>query len=157
MERCHGRCRRGQRLRSGVPHGNWKTTTLVAGLRRTGMIAPMVLDGPINGDPFVAKVRQVFVPDLSPGGIVIMTQPVTPGGSRCPPVSEAPGVKLLFLPPCSPDFDLIKQPSRSSRRTSAFAVERTIHALGNAIGRIVDLYPQQGSANYLTNVGYSAD
>ena len=57
MARRHGRCRRGERLRSGVPHGHWKTTTLVAGLRRTGMVAPMVLDGPINRDAFVAYVR----------------------------------------------------------------------------------------------------
>lgn len=55
-----------------MPHGHWKTTTLVAGLRRTGMVAPMVLDGPINRDAFVAYVRQVLVPDLSPNGIVIM-------------------------------------------------------------------------------------
>ncbi len=72
MARRHGRCRRGERLRSGVPHGHWKTTTLVAGLRRTGMVAPMVLDGPINRNAFLTYVRQVLVPDLSPGDIVIM-------------------------------------------------------------------------------------
>jgi hypothetical protein len=64
MTRSHGRCRRGERLRMGHPHGHRKTTTLVAGLRMTGMVAPMVLDGPINGDWFEAYVRQVLVPDL---------------------------------------------------------------------------------------------
>lgn len=56
MARRHGRCRRGGRLRASVPHGHWKTTTSVAGLRRTGMVAPMVLDGPINRDAFHAYV-----------------------------------------------------------------------------------------------------
>ena len=72
MARRHGRCRRGERLRANVPHGDWKTTTFVAGLRNTGMMAPMVIDGPINRDAFTAYVTQVLVPELSPGDIVIM-------------------------------------------------------------------------------------
>ena len=72
MTRSHGRCRRGERLQMGYPHGHRKTTTLVAGLRMTGMIAPMVLDGPINGDWFEAYVSQVLVPELRPGDVVIM-------------------------------------------------------------------------------------
>ena len=77
MTRSHGRCAKGERLRMGFPHGHRKTTTLVAGLRMTGMVAPMVLAspeqwGPINGDRFEAYVRQVLVPDLKPGDIVIM-------------------------------------------------------------------------------------
>ena len=67
MTRSHGRCAKGERLRMGFPHGHRKTTTLVAGLRMTGMIAPMVLDGPINGDWFEAYVAQVLVPELRPG------------------------------------------------------------------------------------------
>ena len=61
MARPHGRCPKGERLRMGVPHGHRKTTTLVAGLRSTGMVAPMVLDGPINGDWFEAYVAQILV------------------------------------------------------------------------------------------------
>jgi len=62
MARTHGRARRGERLRAAIPHGHWKTTTFVAGLRSTGMVAPMVLDGPINGAAFQAYVEQVLVP-----------------------------------------------------------------------------------------------
>jgi transposase len=72
MTRSHGRCPKGERLRMGFPHGHRKTTTLVAGLRMTGMIAPMVLDGPINGDWFEAYVTQVLIPELRPGDIVVM-------------------------------------------------------------------------------------
>lgn len=72
MARSHGRCRRGERLRMGFPHGHRKTTTLVAGLRKTGMVAPMTLDGPINGDWFEAYARHVLIPTLRPGDVVIM-------------------------------------------------------------------------------------
>jgi hypothetical protein len=72
MARTHGRCARGERLRMGIPHGHRKTTTLVAGLRLDGMVAPMVLDGPINGDWFEAYVAQVLAPTLRLGDIVIM-------------------------------------------------------------------------------------
>jgi hypothetical protein len=64
MARTHGRSARGERLRMGVPHGHRKTSTLVAGLRLGGMVAPMVLDGPINGDWFEAYARQVLAPTL---------------------------------------------------------------------------------------------
>ena len=72
MARAHGRAPRGERLRSPVPHGHWKTTTFVAGLRSSGMVAPMVLDGPINGAAFQAYIDQVLVPELKPGDIVVM-------------------------------------------------------------------------------------
>lgn len=72
MARKSGRAPRGERLRASVPHGHWKTTTFVAGLRRTGLTAPFVLDGPINGLWFQAYVDQVLVPTLRKGDIVIM-------------------------------------------------------------------------------------
>jgi hypothetical protein len=72
MARRYGRAPKGERLRAGVPHGHWKTTTFVGALRATGMVAPMVLDGPINGVWFQAYVEQVLVPELRPGDIVIM-------------------------------------------------------------------------------------
>jgi len=71
MTRSHGRCPKGERLRMGFPHGYRKTTTLVAGLRMTGMVAPMVPGGPINGDWFEAYVTQVLMPELRPGDVVI--------------------------------------------------------------------------------------
>lgn len=122
MARRHGRCRRGERLRSGVPYGHWKTTTLIAGLRRTGMVAPMVLDGPINRDAFVAYVRQVLVPELSPGDIVIMDNLSSHKASATRDAIEAAGAKLLFLPPSLPTVPTSTRSSRrspSSRRTYA--------------------------------------
>jgi transposase len=72
MARLRGRAPRGERLRAAIPHGHWRTTTFVAGLRLSGIDAPMVIDGPINGESFLAYVRQVLVPTLSHGDVVIM-------------------------------------------------------------------------------------
>jgi transposase len=83
MTRSHGRALKGERLRMGFPHGHRKTTTLVAGLRTTGMIAPMVLDGPINGEWFEAYVAKVLVPELRRGDIVIMDDLPATSAPRC--------------------------------------------------------------------------
>jgi hypothetical protein len=80
MARTHGRCRRGERLRVGVPHGHWKTTTFVAGLTTRGMVAPFVFDGPINRNAFETYVERVLVSEPRKGDIVVMEQPVQPQG-----------------------------------------------------------------------------
>ena len=99
MARRHGRCRRGKRLRAGVPHGHWKTTTFVAGLRRTGMVAPWVLDGPMNGDAFTTYVTRVLVPELSCGDVVIMDNLSSHKAPTVRAAIESVGATLLFLPP----------------------------------------------------------
>ena len=109
MTRSHGRCAKGERLRMGFPHGHRKTTTLVAGLRMTGMVAPMVLDGPINGDWFEAYVTQVLVPDLKPGDVVIMDNLSSHKRASVRELIEAAGATLRFLPPYSPDFNPIER------------------------------------------------
>jgi transposase len=72
MARSHGRAQRGQRLRVGIPRGHWKTTTFIAGLTLRGMIAPFVLDGPINRHAFETYVEKLLVPQLRSGDVVIM-------------------------------------------------------------------------------------
>ncbi len=101
MARTHGRAPRGERLREPVPRGHWKTTTLVAGLRNSGMVAPMVLDGPINGAAFQAYVDQVLVPELKPGDVVIMDNLGSHKGPRVRAAIEAAGANPLHLPPRS--------------------------------------------------------
>ena len=64
MARFYGRAPTGERCRAPVPHGHWKTTTFTAGLRHDGIAAPMVLDGPMNGEAFLAYVEQALVPEL---------------------------------------------------------------------------------------------
>ena len=105
MARLRGRSLRGERLRSPIPHGHWKTTTLVAGLRLSGIAAPFVLDGPINRDAFQAYVDQVLAPELTPGDIVVMDNLGSHKGPAVRAAIEAAGARLLFLPPYSPDFN----------------------------------------------------
>ena len=72
---------KGERLRSGVPHGHWKTTTFVAGLRSTGIAAPFVLDGPIDRNAFETYIDKVLVPELVKGDTVVMDKPLQPQGA----------------------------------------------------------------------------
>jgi transposase len=152
----HGRCQRGQRLRAGVPHGHWKTTTFVAGLRNTDMVAPMVLDGPINRDAFTAYVRQALVPEIGPGHLVVMDNLSIHKGGEVREAIEAAGATLLFLPPYSPDFNPIEKAFSKLKAHLRKAAVRTIHRLWNAIGRILDLYSPQECANYFTACRHDA-
>jgi transposase len=108
MARTHGRCRRGERLRVGIPRGHWKTTTFIAGLTRRGMIAPFVLDGPINRSAFETYVERVLAPELRQGDIVVMDNLSSHKGAKVRKMVEAAGASLLYLPPYSPDFNPIE-------------------------------------------------
>ena len=109
MARRYGRAPRGQRLRAGVPHGHWKTTTFVAGLRLTGLVAPFVLDGPINRDAFEVYAEKVLVPELSPGDVVVMDNLGSHKSKAVRRAIRAVGARLLFLPKYSPDLNPIEQ------------------------------------------------
>ena len=108
MARRRGWAPKGERCRAAVPHGHWKTITFVGGLTRSGFIAPMLLDGPMNGECFRAWIEQMLVPALNPGDIVVMDNlPAHKvGGVR--PAIEARGAELLYLPPYSPDLNPIE-------------------------------------------------
>jgi len=157
MDRTHGRAPRGERLRSPVPHGHWKTTTFVAALRNSGMIAPMVLDGPINGVAFQAYVDQVLVPELRPGDIVVMDNLGSHKGAGVSAAIEAAGASLFYLPPYSPDFNPIENAFAKLKAMLRKAAERTVDGLWNAIGRIIDTLTPTECANYFAAAGYDAD
>ena len=157
MTRSHGRCARGERLRMGFPHGHRKTTTLVAGLRMTGMVAPMVLDGPINGDWFEAYVTQVLVPDLRPGDVVIMDNLSSHKRASVRERIEAAGATLRFLPPYSPDFNPIEKAFSKLKAMLRKIGERTVNGLWDLIGKLVDIFQPHECANYFTSCGYDPD
>jgi hypothetical protein len=119
MARRRGRSLRGERLRAGVPHGHWKTTTSVAGLRLSGFTAPMVLDGPMNGPWFLTYVREVLAPTLTPGDVVVMDNLPAHKSAAVRQTIEATGATLALLPPYSPASTRSKTPSPSSRRCCA--------------------------------------
>jgi transposase len=154
MARTYGRAPRGERLRAAIPHGHWKTTTFVAGLRNTGMIAPMVLDGPINGELFQAYVDQVLVPELRRGDVVIMDNLGSHKGAGIRTSIEAAGATLLYLPPYSPDFNPIEQAFAKLKSALRRAAERTLDGLWATIGHVIQAFTPAECANYFAAAGY---
>jgi transposase len=156
MARSHGRAPMGQRLRMSLPHGHWKTTTFVGALRLSGMVAPMVLDGPINRDAFEAYIQQFLVPELKPGDIVVMDNLGSHKSKLVREAIEAAGATLLFLPPYSPDFNPIEKAFSKLKALLRKASERTVEGLWAAIGRFLDRFTPQECANYFAAAGYDA-
>lgn len=154
MGRTHGRCARGARLRMALPHGHWKTTTLVAGLTVRGIVAPMVLDRAINAKSFEAYVATFLVRELRPGDIVVMDNLASHKSARTRALIEATGAELLFLPPYSPDFNPIEKAISQIKAHLRKAAERTVGALWDRIGEVVDLVTPEHARNYFSAAGY---
>jgi len=157
MARLRGRAPRGERLRAGIPHGHWKTTTFIGGLRLTGMDAPMVIDGPINGEIFLAYVEQVLVPVLRPGDVVIMDNLGSHKSAAVRAAIAAAGAELMFLPPYSPDFNPIENAFAKLKALLRKAAERTRDGLWDAVAKAIDTYTPQECANYFTAAGYEPE
>jgi transposase len=156
MARTRGRSRRGTRLVGRVPHGHWKITTFVAGLRCGEIAAPFVIDRPMNSAIFLAYVRQCLVPTLRPGDIVVMDnlKPHKALGVR--EAIEAAGATLLYLPPYSPDLNPIEHAFAKLKALLRKAAERSIDALWTRIGTLLDDFTPQQCAAYLRHAGYGA-
>jgi transposase len=154
MARLRGRSRRGERCRAAVPHGHWKTTTFTAGLRRTGMSAPMVLDGAMDGPSFLAYIEQVLVPTLASGDIVVMDNLPAHKSAGVRVAIEAAGASLRYLPPYSPDFNPIEQAFAKLKALLRKAAARTIPDLWQAIKDAIPLFAPRECANYFEHAGY---
>jgi transposase len=155
MARLRGRCRRGQRLIGRTPHGHWKTTTFVAGLRQDAITAPFVIDCPMNGEIFTTYLRRCLVPTLSPGDIVIMDNLASHKVAGVRGIIEEAGATLVYLPPYSPDLNPIEQAFAKLKALLRKAAERSIDALWKRIGSILDLFPPHECANYFRHAGYA--
>src|SRR5215831_1156927 len=156
MARLYGRAPRGERCRAPVPHGHWKTTTFTAGLRHDGVAAPMVLDGPMNGEAFLAYVEQALVPELRQGDIVIMDNLPAHKVHGVRQAIEAAGASLRYLPPYSPDFNPIEMAFAKLKALLRAAAARTIPDLWQAIADALRRFTPQECANYLAAAGYDA-
>jgi transposase len=154
MTPTHGRCRRGQRLYAKVPHGHWKTTTFIAALRHDGVTAPFVLDGPVNGECFLAYVKEVLAPTLFEGDIVLIDNLASHKSPKIRKAIAAKGAALRFLPRYSPDFNPIEMMFSKLKTLLRKASERSIEALWNHIGELLDHFPQNECENYFKAAGY---
>jgi transposase len=154
MTRLYGRAPCGQRLVDAVPHGHWKTSTFVAALRCDGLTAPAVFDGAINGDAFLAYVEQILVPTLRKGDVVIMDNLGSHKVAGVRTAIEAAGAMLLFIPPYSPDLNPIEQAFSKLKALLRARKLRTIKALWNALGSLVECFTPQECANFFRHDGY---
>src|SRR5271156_1441116 len=129
MVRLRGRCPRGERLIGYAPHGHWKTITFVAGLRHRAMVAPLVLEGAMNGPMFLAYVKQCLVPTLKRGDIVVMDNLPVHKVAGVEQAIEAAGATFLYLPPYSPDLNPIEMAFSKFKAHLRKAAEHTIPGL----------------------------
>jgi transposase len=156
MTRLGGYAPRGQRLPAAVPYGHWKTTTFIAGLTARGLIAPMVLDGPMDAAAFTAYVEQVLTREARRGDLAILdnlpahkTRRVRAALTRC-------RIAYLYLPPYSPDLNPIENAFSKLKRLVRGASERTVEGLWVTIGRLIDQFRPAECRNYLRHAGYDA-
>lgn len=157
MARLRGRAPRGERCRAAVPHGHWKTTTFTAGLRLDGMVAPWLLDGPMDGEAFLVYVRRVLVPTLVPGDIVVMDNLPAHKVAGVREAIEAAGAKLQYLPPYSPDFNPIEQAFAKLKAFLRKFAARNIPDLWDAVAEALDTLHPDECVNYFAHAGYELD
>jgi transposase len=154
MTRTHGRAPCGQRLIGRVPHGRWTTMTFLAGLRVDGIVAPCVIDGPINGPLFLAWVVQFLVPTRHVGDIVVFDNLGSHKGQGVRRAVREAGAHRLLLPPYSPDLNPIEQVFAKLKTLLRKADERSIHAVWNRIGSLLDQFTSAECARYIRHAGY---
>ena len=156
MVRLRGRCRRGKRLIGHVPQGHWKTLTFVAGLRRRRMVAPLVLDGAMNGSKFMAYLTCYLVPTLRHGDIVVMDSLPAHKIASARELIEAAGATMRYLPKYSPDLNPIEQAFSKLKAHLRAAAERTIPRLSRRIRALTATFTAQECANYFSHAGYGS-
>jgi transposase len=156
MARRYGRSPRGERLVAAVPQGYWQTTTFVAGLRHSGIVAPLVLEGPMTGAAFRAYVEQFLAPALAPGDVVVLDNLAAHKVQGVREALATAGASLLYLPPYSPDLNPIEQLFAKLKALLRQAAARTKDELWTTIGRLLAAIPVAECVNYLRHCGYGS-
>jgi transposase len=155
MTRLRGRAPVGQRLVEKVPHGHWKTTTLIAALGISGIRCSTVVDGAINGDIFEAFIEQVLVPQLRPGDVVVMDNLSSHKRSATRELIEAAGAAVLFLPPYSPDLNPIEMIFAKAKHLLRSLACRTREELWTKMQSVLDQITSSDAANCFRHCGYT--
>jgi transposase len=157
MARRSGWAPRGERCRLAAPFGHYKTTTITAALRTSGLCATALLDGPTNGTRFCSYVTETLVPVLQPGDVVVMDNLPAHKVAGVQDAIEAVGARLLYLPSYSPDFNPIEQAFAKLKALLRSAAARTIPDLWAAIRQAFTRFTPQECRNYLAAAGYEDD
>lgn len=154
LTRTHGRSLQGTRVVEKVPYGHWKSTTFIGGLGLRGWVAPLVIDGALNGPLFRAYVEQHLAPQLSPGDVLILDNLSSHKVAGVRPALQRVGADVLYLPPYSPDFNPIEQAFSKLKRLLRSVAARTVDALWEACGTELSKFTPSEISNYLTHCGY---
>jgi transposase len=157
MARLRGWAPKGERCRAAIPHGHWKTITFIGGLTLGGFIAPMLLDGPMDGECFLAWVEQMLAPTLRPGHLVVMDNLPAHKVAGVKQAIEARGAKLLYLPPYSPDFNPIENAFAKFKAHVRKAAARTFEALETAAANALLEFDPGECVNFFAHAGYDPD
>jgi len=154
MTRRYGRASRGRRCLDSAPHGHWETTTFVGALRRRQLTAPMVTDGPMDGEMFLAYVRQFLCPTLQPGDTVILDNLSSHKVVGVEAAITASGARVRFLPPYSPDLNPIEKLFSKLKARLRKAAAREMEALWKEIGEMLNTLSASECTNYFESCGY---
>jgi transposase len=154
MTRRYGRSPKGERLVCPVPHGHWKTTTFLAALRADGLKCPLVVDGAMTGDLFVAYVEQQLVPTLKAGDVVVLDNLACHKRAEARRAIEGAGCRLVFLPPYSPDLNPIELLFAKLKALLRKAAKRTVEGLWDFLGQALDAFSPEECRNYFRHCGY---
>ena len=155
MMRQYGRAPRGERLVDNTPHGHWQTTTLIAALGIEGMCCSTVVDGAINGDIFEAFVKQVLVPELKPGDVVVMDNLSSHKRASTRQLIEEAGAELSFLPPYSPDLNPIEMIFSKIKQLLRSLACRTREALWQSMQTVLDQVTPSDAETCYRHCGYT--
>ena len=141
-------------MKASVPFGHWKTETFIAGLRENRLVAPFIIDCPMNGQIFEIYITTQLAPTLSPGDVVIGDNLSSHKSDAVKKAIQEKGAWILFLPPYSPDLNPIEMAFSKLKAHLRKRAIRSIQALWTAIGEICDLYTSEECANYFAAAGY---
>jgi transposase len=156
MARLRGWAKRGERCRAAIPHGHWKTITFLGGLTLNGFIAPMLLDGPMDGEAFLAWCEQLLAPELKSGDIVVMDNLAAHKVEGVREAIEGRGAELLYLPPYSPDLTPIENGFSKLKAHVRRIAARTIDALHDAAAEALRTITPQDCTNFFAHAGYGS-
>lgn len=154
MTPTRGRSPKGTRCPGQAPYGHWQTTTFICALCTRGLVAPFVLDGPINGAAFRVRVQQALVPVLHPGDIVVMDNLGSHKVAGIAETIEAAGAQLRYLPPYSPDYNPIEQVFAKFKTLLRKTAARSRNALWSACGSLLDQFNADECERYICHAGY---
>ena len=156
MTRSYGRAPKGCRCIGSAPLGDWQTTTFIAGLRHHRLTAPLVVDGPMDGELFLAWVAQFLCPTLQPGDIAILDNLSSHKVEGVRQAIAAAGAMVLDLPPYSPDLNPIEKLFAKLKSLLRKAAKRSTEELWKEIGELLDTVTASECANYFASSGYVA-